>query len=330
METRKIPNTDLNLSVIAFGSYASGNGWWAPAERKSAIEAIRASYQLGVTTFDTAPIYGLGDTETIIGEALSCFPRDKVQILTKFGLRWLYTRGKPFRTIVNFQGKDVSIYRYATRESVIEECENSLRRLKTDYIDLYQLHWPDEVTPFEETFDAVSRLVQQGKIRYVGVSNVTPEQMDEIGKIVPVVSLQMPYNMLERAIEKDIVKYCVDTGKAILAYRPLEAGLLTGKIHPDDTWPTNDSRNVNPYFKPDSIKRTNAFLELLKPLASEKKVTLAQLVLRWTADRPGITTILAGAQKPSQAIENAKAANVRLSKKDMDFINSALLRLEVR
>ena len=329
METRKIPNTDLNLSVIAFGSYASGRGW-APSERKAAIEAIRASYQLGVTTFDTAPIYGLGDTEAIIGEALSCFPRDKVQILTKFGLRWIYTKGKLFRTVVNFQGKNVDIYRYAGKDSIIEECENSLKRLKTDYIDLYQLHWPDDTTPFEETFGAIEKLVRQGKVRYVGVSNVTPEQMDEIGKIVPIVSLQMPYNMLDRTIEHDVVQYCIDTKKAILAYRPLEAGLLTGKIHPGDTWPQNDSRNVNPHFTYDSIRKTNAFLELLKPLASEKKVTLAQLALRWAVERPGITCVLAGALNSAQAIENARAGNMSLSKKDMDAISSALMRLEVR
>ena len=329
METRKIPNTDLNLSVIAFGSYASGRGW-APSERKAAIEAIRASYQLGVTTFDTAPIYGLGDTEAIIGEALSCFPRDKVQILTKFGLRWIYTKGKLFRTVVNFQGKNVDIYRYAGKDSIIEECENSLKRLKTDYIDLYQLHWPDDTTPFEETFGAIEKLVRQGKVRYVGVSNVTPEQMEEIGKIVPIVSLQMPYNMLDRTIEHDVVQYCIDTKKAILAYRPLEAGLLSGKIHPGDTWPQNDSRNVNPHFTYDSIRKTNAFLELLKPLASEKKVTLAQLALRWAVERPGITCVLAGALNSAQAIENARAGNMSLSKKDMDAISSALMRLEVR
>ena len=329
METRKIPNTDLNLSVIAFGSYASGRGW-APSERKAAIEAIRASYQLGVTTFDTAPIYGLGDTEAIIGEALSCFPRDKIQILTKFGLRWIYTKGKLFRTVVNFQGKNVDIYRYAGKDSIIEECENSLKRLKTDYIDLYQLHWPDDTTPFEETFGAIEKLVRQGKVRYVGVSNVTPEQMEEIGKIVPIVSLQMPYNMLDRTIEHDVVQYCIDTKKAILAYRPLEAGLLSGKIHPGDTWPQNDSRNVNPHFTYDSIRKTNAFLELLKPLASEKKVTLAQLALRWAVERPGITCVLAGALNSAQAIENARAGNMSLSKKDMDAISSALMRLEVR
>ena len=329
METRKIPNTDLTLSVIAFGSYASGNGW-APSERKAAIEAIRASYQMGVTTFDTAPIYGLGDTEAIIGEALSCFPRDKVQILTKFGLRWIYNYGTHFRTVRNFQGKNIDIYRYASRDSIIEECENSLKRLKTDYIDLYQLHWPDDITPFEETFGAIEKLVRQGKVRYVGVSNVTPEQMDEIGKIVPIVSLQMPYNMLDRSIEKEIVPYCIDTKKAILAYRPLEAGLLSGKIHPGDTWPQNDSRNVNPHFTYDSIRKTNAFLELLKPLANEKKVTLAQLALRWALDRPGITCVLAGSLNSAQAIENARAANIMLSKKDMNTISSALMRLEVR
>ncbi len=326
MEYRKIPGTDLKLSVIAFGSWASGG--WAPSERNAAVEAIRASYQLGVTTFDTAPIYGLGETETIIGETLKFFPRDKVQILTKFGLRWIYAKGQHFRTVIDHHGRKTDIYRYAAKASILEECENSLRRLQTDYIDLYQLHWPDPTTPMDETFEAVLQLARQGKIRYAGVSNLTPEQIAEADKTIPIVSLQMPYNMLDRKIEKDTVQYCIDHHKAILAYRPLEAGLLSGKIDPDTEFSVNDTRNGNPKFTPENIKKTNLFLERLKPLADAKKVTLAQLALRWTADRPGITCVLAGAMNGAQAIENAKAAAIRLSSKDMNLINSALLHLQ--
>lgn len=232
METRKIPKTDLNLSAIAFGSFASGG--WAPSEKKAATEAIRASYQMGITTFDTAPIYGLGETETVIGEALKPFPRDKIQIMTKFGLRWIYQKGTYFRSFINFDGKKVDIYRYASKESVIEECENSLKRLNMDYIDLYQLHWPDETTPMEETFEGIQRLVEpRGKSCYVGVSNLTPEQLDKVEHTFPVVSIQMPYNMLDRKIEEEIIPYCIEHDTALIAYRPLGAGLLTGKMSPD-------------------------------------------------------------------------------------------------
>lgn len=323
MELRKIPKTDLNLSAIAFGSFASGG--WAPSERKAAIEAIRASYQMGITTFDTAPIYGLGDTETIIGEALKPFPRDKIQILTKFGLRWIYQKGTYFRSFLNYDGKKVDIYRYASKDSVIEECHNSLKRLNMDYIDLYQLHWPDETTPMEETFEGIQRLVEQGKVRYVGVSNLTPQQLDTVEHTFPVVSIQMPYNMLDRKIEEDIIPYCIEHNTALIAYRPLGAGLLTGKMSPDIEFGRSDTRRGNPKFTPDKIAKANQFVDSLRPIASANKVSVAQLVLSWTLNRPGVTCLLTGAMNSAQAIENAKAANLQLSKKDTDAVNNALL-----
>lgn len=323
MEFRKIPNTDLSLSAIAFGSWASGG--WAPSERKAATEAIRASYQMGITSFDTAPIYGLGETETIIGEALKPFPRDKIQIMTKFGLRWIYQKGTYFRSVIDHSGRKVDIYRYASKDSVIEECENSLRRLDMDYIDLFQLHWPDDTTPMEETFEGIERLVRDGKVRYVGVSNLTAEQLDKVEKTFPVVSIQMPYNMLDRKIEQDVIPYCIEHKTALLAYRPLEAGLLTGKLEPDMVFSRNDTRSGNPKFTPENIRKANRFIESLRPIAKANKASIPQLVLRWTANRPGVTCVLTGAMNSAHAIENAKAATIQLSKKDTDAINTALL-----
>ena len=323
METRKIPKTDLNLSAIAFGSFASGG--WAPSEKKAATEAIRASYQMGITPFDTAPTYGLGETETVIGEALKPFPRDKIQIMTKFGLRWIYQKGTYFRSFINFDGKKVDIYRYASKESVIEECENSLKRLNMDYIDLYQLHWPDETTPMEETFEGIQRLVEQGKGRYVGVSNLTPEQLDKVEHTFPVVSIQMPYNMLDRKIEEEIIPYCIEHDTALIAYRPLGAGLLTGKMSPDIDFSRHDTRRGHPNFTPENIRKANKFVDSLRPIAQANKVSVPQLVLSWTLNRPGITCVLTGAMNSAQAIENAKAANIKLSKKDTNAINTALL-----
>src|SRR5687768_11636808 len=155
MEYRKIADTDLELPVITFGAWAAGGWMWGRTERKDAVAAIRASYDLGVTAIDTAPVYGQGTSEEIVGEALEGITRSKVQILTKFGMRWDLTRGDfAFKSKTN-DGADIDIYRYAGRESIIKECEESLRRLRTDYIDLYQIHWPDSTTPISESMEAV-------------------------------------------------------------------------------------------------------------------------------------------------------------------------------
>lgn len=163
MEYRKIPHTDLELSVIAFGAWTAGGWMWGSSDRKQAIEAIKSAYHEGVTTIDTAPIYGQGTSEEIVGEAIENLSRDKIQILTKFGMRWDLAKGVFYFHSQNNEGKPIDIYKYARKEGIIKECEDSLRRLKTDYIDLYQIHWPDESTPMDETFEAVARLIEQGK-----------------------------------------------------------------------------------------------------------------------------------------------------------------------
>jgi aryl-alcohol dehydrogenase-like predicted oxidoreductase len=329
MEYRTIDNSTLSLSVITFGAWAAGGWMWGGNDRHDAQNAIRASYDLGVTSIDTAPAYGQGLSEEIVGEAIKDLPRDKVQVLTKFGLRWDLAKGEfSFKSKDN-NGRDITIYRYAGKESIMEECENSLRRLGTDYIDLYQLHWPDSTTPIEETMEALSRLIQQGKIRYAGVCNYNAEQLKEAQQYVPLVSNQVPYSMIKRGIEKETVPYCLQHHLSILAYSPLERGLLTGKLKPGHQFAEGDHRAGLYYFKEENIKRTNAFLDKIKPLATEKKATLAQLVLRWTIEQPGITIALAGARNAAQATENAKAVNIKLSKEEIDFITTELNKLEL-
>ncbi|HMR19805.1 MAG TPA: aldo/keto reductase, partial [Sphingobacterium sp.] len=166
MEYRKLGNSDLEVSAITFGAWAAGGWMWGSTDRKDAIEAIRASYASGVTSIDTAPIYGQGASEEIIGEAIRGIPRDKIQILTKFGLRWDTTKGVFRQESRDNEGKPFALHKYAGKEGVIYECEQSLKRLGTDYIDLYQIHWPDESTPMGETFEAVTQLIAQGKVRY--------------------------------------------------------------------------------------------------------------------------------------------------------------------
>lgn len=324
MEYRYIGDSEINASVITFGAWAAGGWMWGSTDRKDAIEAIVAAYDLGVTTIDTAPIYGQGTSEEIVGEALKDIPRDKTQILTKFGMRWDLAKGDfAFHSKMN-NGDDIEIYKYAGKESIIYECEQSLKRLGTDYIDLYQIHWPDSTTAVEETFEAVSQLIEQGKVRYAGVCNYSAQLMAEAERTLPIVSNQIPYSMVNRGIEEETVPYCIKHDKAILAYSPLERGLLTGKIHSGYEFQEGDHRAKHPHFQPDFIDRANILLERIKPLADDKGVTLAQLVLRWTIERPGITIALAGARNAHQSVQNAKSMDINLTHEEKDFINAVV------
>lgn len=324
MEYRKLAHTDLSLSVITFGSWAAGGWMWGKADHNAAVEAIKASYELGVTSIDTAPIYGQGESEKVVGEAIKGIPRDKVQILTKYGMRWDLAKGDFAFKSKNNQGKDIDIYKYAGKESVIRECEDSLRRLGTDYIDLYQIHWPDSTTPLSETFEAVERLIQQGKVRYAGVCNYDAALMEDAGKVIDLVSDQIPYSMVNRGTDRETIPYCMRNEKSVIVYSPLERGLLTGKMKPGYAFAEGDHRKNNPFFTDDSIERANAFLDKLKPLADEKGATLAQLVIRWTVNHPGVTIALVGARNPAQVMQNAKAADIVLSPDEMEFINQQI------
>ena len=281
---RKLGKTDLELSVITFGAWAAGGWMWGSTDRKQAVEAIKASYDQGVTSIDTAPIYGQGTSEDIVGEAIKGIARDKVQLLTKFGMRWdlASPKGDFAMHSADNAGKPIDIYKYASKESVIKECEDSLKRLGTDYIDLLQIHWPDTTTPIAETFEAVAKLIEQGKVRYAGVCNYNVAQMKEAEQVLSLASNQVPFSMVHRDIEKEVVPYCLEQNKGILAYSPLQRGLLSGKIKPGHQFAAGDSREGSKYYSDEFIAATNTFLEKLKPLAEEKNATLAQLVLRWT------------------------------------------------
>ncbi|TDG37659.1 aldo/keto reductase [Pedobacter changchengzhani] len=324
MEYRKIGNSDLEMSVITFGAWAAGGWMWGSTDRNDAINAIKASYDLGVTSIDTAPIYGQGDSEEIVGDAIKGISRDELQIVTKFGMRWDLAKGDfGFKSKDN-DGKDIDIYKYAGRESIIYECEQSLKRLKTDYIDLYQIHWPDKTTPMSETFEAVSRLIDQGKVRYAGVCNFNAEQLKEAGQTLEIISNQIPFSMVNRAVEDKTVPYCIEKNKSVLAYSPMERGLLTGKITKDYKFEAGDHRKGNKFFTAESIEQTNAFLAKIKPLADEKNASLSQLVLRWTIDQPGITIALVGARNAMQSVQNAEAVNVKLTVDEIEFIDFEL------
>ncbi|HXI00947.1 MAG TPA: aldo/keto reductase [Sphingobacteriaceae bacterium] len=324
MEYRKIGESELECSIITFGAWAAGGWMWGGNEQNDAEGAIRASFDLGVTSIDTAPIYGQGESEEIVGRAIKGLPRDKVQILTKYGMRWDLNKGDMAMKSQNNQGKDINIYKYAGRDSIIKECEDSLRRLQTDFIDLYQIHWPESTTPVAESMEAVERLIEQGKVRTAGVCNFNIQQMTDAEKTSKLASNQVPYSMVKRGMEDEVVPYCIANKKSILAYSPLERGLLTGKMRPGHKFNEGDHRAAHRFFSDENIAKTNQFLDTIKPLAIEKQCTLSQLVLRWTLEQPGITIALAGARNAEQATSNAKATEVKLSLEEISLINTRL------
>lgn len=330
MEFRKIGETDLKCSVITFGAWAIGGWKWGGSDRDEAVKAIKSAYEEGVTSIDTAPAYGQGLSEEIVADALQTIPRDKVQILTKFGLRWDNKDGEFFFKSESNEGEEFDMYKLASKKSIMIEIENSLRRLNTDYIDLYQIHWHNATTPIAETMEAMIRLKEQGKIREVGVCNYNVELMKEAETTIRLASDQLPYSMILRDIEKDLVPYCIQNKKSIIAYSPLQRGLLTGKLKPGHTFSEGDHRQELNYFNAENIKRVNSMLEELKSLATSKNASIAQLVLRWTIDQPGITIALAGARNREQAVQNAKAADIRLTQEEHNFITEHVKTLELQ
>ncbi|MGN0022118.1 MAG: aldo/keto reductase [Sphingobacterium hotanense] len=232
MEYRKLGNTDLQLSAITYRAFAIGGNMWDGNERKDSIASVRASIDNGVTTLDTAPFYGFGLSEEMVGEAIKGYDRSKIQLLTKFGLVWDGSnQGKgDFFFDAEHHGKVLPVYKYSAKASVIKEVEDSLKRLQTDYIDLLQIHWPDSTTPTSETMEALEILIQQGKIRASGASNYSVDQVKEAGQTANIASNQVGYSMLNRSLEKDLAPYALENNLGIIVYSPMERGLFDWKI----------------------------------------------------------------------------------------------------
>lgn len=327
MEYRKLGNTELELSTITYGAFAIGGNMWGGNEKADSIASIQASIDHGVTTIDTAPFYGFGLSEEMIGEAIKSQDRSKVQLLTKFGLVWDGSNNSKgdFFFDADDNGKKVPVYKYSSKENVIKEIEESLKRLQTDYIDLLQIHWPDSTTPISETMEAVETLIQQGKIRAFGVSNYNISQIQEAQKTVQIASDQVAYSMLNRKIEAELIPFTVAENIGIIAYSPMERGLLTGKYFTDGKLKDNDHRNG--YFGQFDLQKVKTLVEELSSLANAKHISISQLVLRWTTLQKGITIVLAGARNAEQAISNAKAMDFDLSVSELEFINQAISKV---
>ncbi|WP_321373437.1 aldo/keto reductase [uncultured Draconibacterium sp.] len=327
MNKVQLPGSDIKITPITFGAWAIGGWFWGGAEENESVKAIEAAISNGMTTIDTAPVYGFGQSEEFVGKAIKG-KRNKVELLTKFGLVWdRKSRHVHYEKTFDNQGNEVSLYRLGSKESIIKECEDSLRRLGTDYIDLYQQHWPDCSTPVEETMEALEILKDQGKIRAGGVSNYSMNEMEKAEKYFKLLSNQVPYSMINRGIEDEVVPYCMANDKAIIAYSPLQRGVLTGKITADYKFAEGDHRPTTSFFKEPNLSRINAFLDKIKPIAETQKATMAQLVLNWTMNQPGITCVLAGVRNEKQVLENLKAMDVLLTDNDQKQIAFHLKQL---
>jgi len=286
METARISSADLQFSRIGLGTWAMGGWMWGGTDESESIRTIHSAVDRGITLIDTAPVYGFGRSEEIVGKALaSAGMRNRVTIATKVGLDW--ANGQPFR--------------HATRGRIFAEVEASLKRLRTDVIDIYQVHWPDPMTPISETADAMAALLHQGKIRAIGVSNFSPEQMNEFGLVAPIHTAQPPYNLFERQIEKDVLPHCAWEGIAVLAYGAICRGLLSGGINRDTKFEGDDLRRTDPKFRPPRFDQYIEAVRLLDQFAQKnygKRVI--HLALRWVLDQPGVSSALWGARHPRQ------------------------------
>jgi aryl-alcohol dehydrogenase-like predicted oxidoreductase len=317
------------VTPIAFGAWAIGGWMWGGADEQEALLAIRTAHEAGMTTIDTAAVYGFGKSEELVGKAMQGIPRSSYQLLTKFGLNWKTSDGEFYFDTKDEKGKALKVYRWANPKKVIEECEDSLRRLKTDYIDLYQIHWPDPTTPIHDTFEAVNKLIQQGKVRAAGVCNYNAQQANEALETIPLVSNQVPYSLINRDIEKEVIPQAQEHNMSIIAYSPLQRGLLTGKIKPGHQFNEGDTREGNRFYSDENIRRTNELLNQIKPIAEKHNATVGQVVINWTLHQPGITCALVGARNEQQVIDNIKAVSFDLTIEEINFITSLADRFSV-
>jgi aryl-alcohol dehydrogenase-like predicted oxidoreductase len=285
MEVATIPGTSLEVSRVAVGTWAIGGWMWGGSDEAESIATIRAAVEHGINMIDTAPVYGFGRSEEIIGKAIAEGDlRSRLVIATKAGLEW----------------EDGKVARNASRMRIMREVEDSLRRLRTDHIDVYQVHWPDPLVTIEETAEAMRTLFEQGKIRAIGVSNFSVGQMERFRRVAPLHVVQPPYNLFERGIDADILPYCRKNNIATFGYGALCRGLLSGRMRPDTKFKGDDLRGTDPKFLPPRFAGYLAAVERLDRLAQQRfGKRVIHLAIRWMLDQ-GITSALWGARHPSQ------------------------------
>jgi aryl-alcohol dehydrogenase-like predicted oxidoreductase len=311
LEYIKIRGTNLVSSRIALGTWAIGGWMWGGADEKESIRTIHAALDQGINLIDTAPVYGFGRSEEIVGEALrQRGPRESVILATKVGLDW--TNGK--------------IERNSTRQRILQELEDSLRRLQTDYIDIYQVHWPDPLVPIEETAATLGELYERGKIRAIGVSNYSPEEMARFSAVAPLHTIQPPYNLFEREIERDVLPFALGRGTTTLTYGALCRGLLSGAMRTDRQFAKDDMRKTtDPKFQSPHFAEYLSAVSKLDRFAREnygKRVI--HLAARWLLDQPGVGVALWGARRPEQLAPIREVIGWSLANSDFAAIDGII------
>ncbi len=313
MKTRKLGRTDMELTTVGLGTWAMGGPWqfgWGPQDDTEAIDAILAALEAGINWIDTAPAYGLGHSEELVGQALRR-TEHKPYIATKCGLLW------------NDKKEKVNCLE---PESLRRECFASLERLGIEKIDLYQMHWPEPDEEIEAAWEVMAQLVEEGKVRYIGASNFSVQQLERVSKIHPAVSLQPPYSMLHRDVEDELLSYCAAHEIGVVVYSPMQRGLLTGKFGHErlNALATDDHRRRHPDFQGPRFSEILALVEQLKRIAEGYGRTCAQLAISWVLRRPEVTAAIVGARRPSQIQETAPASDWELDSSDIEKIEGFL------
>jgi len=317
MKTRKLGWTDLNLTTIGLGTWAIGGGdwtWgWGPQDDEESVAAIILASEKGINWIDTAPAYGLGHSEEIVGKALKKLPRRSI-VATKCGIEWDNNR----KSTHELKG-----------ESIRREVEASLKRLGVDVIDLYQIHWPEPDSELEPAWQQIANMVKEGKVRYAGVCNCSIEQLKRIQPIHPVASLQPPYSIIERGAEDSgLLDYCREHNIGVVAYSPMQKGLLTGKFNKQrvQELPAEDHRRNDPNFQEPRLTANLDLVKKLTILAKRHGKTPAQMAIAWVLRRPELTAAIVGARRPSQVEETVLAGDLELSPEDINAIDGLLIK----
>jgi aryl-alcohol dehydrogenase-like predicted oxidoreductase len=316
METRKLGNSDLQLSRVGFGAWAiGGGGWefaWGHQEDTDSVAAILRALELGVNWIDTAAVYGTGHSEEVVARALQEWKGKRPYVFTKCTLRWDENR---------------KVYPSHSAESIRQECEDSLRRLKIDAIDLYQMHWPprDDGSALEEAWQAMSALQQEGKVRWIGVSNFAPSQMERAARIAPVTSNQPPYSIIRRKIETEILPHCLSHGIGVISYAPMASGLLTGAMTRERAaaLPPDDFRTRNPEFSEPRLSRNIELVERLRAVGARHGRNPGEVAIAWVLRHPAITGAIVGARNANQAEGVMHAGELRLNAAEIAEIEGA-------
>ena len=312
MRYKHVKNEVIDLSALAVGTWAIGGQKWGDVNEKDSIKAIRAMIDEGVNLVDTAPVYGNGHSEEVVGKALEDGYRDKVFLATKFSIS---------------NDENGAIINNGSYENAIRECDDSLRRLKTDHIDIYIMHWPDPGTPVEETMRALDDLKKSGKIRYVGVSNFNRELIEAAQKVVRIDFLQPPYSMVEES-QKNLLMWCEEQGIGTMTYGSLGAGILTGAVRELPDWEENDFRyTFYDYFRDPKFSRIMELLTVLDQIALARQKPLAQIAINWSTQKSYVSTAICGVRDPQQAWENCSTFDWELTADEMGIIDEAVKRL---